>query len=215
MCAFWRSRLSALDWRRQGGRRRLLRWAAFCIFYLLEKLSRWWCSRRRPVRWRALRSGACRCRSRLGVMMWRFRRRAVGGRRSDGCASRRWTGGGREGGGASCGWRRSASSTWWTSVRCGRVPVGVADGVLGGRSAAGAAVGGLGGLAASLGGRRWARLALRGRRSLSLVGRSITPTSLSGEGHGSVFSTRDRARGAFWRHMLAKSVWTRLGCRRS
>ena len=41
----------------------------------------------------------------------------------------------------------------------------------------------------------------------------VTPTSVSGEGHGSVFFVRDRALHAFWRHMLARSVWTRLGCR--
>jgi hypothetical protein len=34
----------------------LLRWAAFCIFYLVEEFSRWWCSRRRSGRssWRPL-----------------------------------------------------------------------------------------------------------------------------------------------------------------
>ena len=56
ICAFCRSRLSARDCWRQGGRRRLLRWAAFCIFYLVEEFSRWWCSRRGRGRcsWRPL-----------------------------------------------------------------------------------------------------------------------------------------------------------------
>ncbi len=31
----------------------------------------------------------------------------------------------------------------------------------------------------------------------------VTPTSISRRGHGSVFFVKDRARGAFWRRMLA------------